>query len=87
MKNRGAPKPARRRGAYRISEEACKEEVSVEYVEPNIVKLSNSDFELEEPWQDIRGFDVYDIKGEQIGTVAKKVAKGAVKGAAKELSK
>ena len=41
----------------------------MEYVEPNIIKLSNSDFELEEPWQDIRGFDVYDIKGEQIGTV------------------
>ena len=41
----------------------------MEYVEPNIVKLSNSDFELEESWQNIRGFDVYDIKGEQIGTV------------------
>ena len=44
-------------------------EVSVEYVEPNIFKLSNSDFHLEEPWQDIRGFNVYDVYGEQIGTV------------------
>ncbi len=41
----------------------------MEYVEPNIVKLSNSDFHLEEPWQDIRGFDVYDVNGKQIGTV------------------
>jgi sporulation protein YlmC with PRC-barrel domain len=41
----------------------------VEYVEPNIVKLSNVDFQLEEPWQDVRGFDVYDNTGDKIGTV------------------
>jgi sporulation protein YlmC with PRC-barrel domain len=41
----------------------------VEYVEPNIVKLSNADFQLEEPWQDVRGFDVYDNNGDKIGTV------------------
>ncbi len=41
----------------------------MEYVEPNIVKLSGSDFHLEEPRQDIRGFDVYDIDGDKIGTV------------------
>ena len=41
----------------------------MEYVEPNIVKLSNADFQLEEPWQDVRGFDVYDNNGDKIGTV------------------
>ena len=41
----------------------------MEYVEPNIVKLSNADFQLEEPWQDVRGFDVYDNSGDKIGTV------------------
>jgi sporulation protein YlmC with PRC-barrel domain len=41
----------------------------VEYVEPNIVKLSNADFQFEEPWQDVRGFDVYDNNGDKIGTV------------------
>ena len=41
----------------------------MEYVEPNIFKLSESDFQLEEPRQDIRGFDVYDSNGEQIGSV------------------
>ena len=41
----------------------------MEYVEPNIVKLSGSDFHLEEPWQDIRGFDVYDVEGDKIGSV------------------
>ena len=42
----------------------------MEYVEPNIFKLSKSDYQLEEPRQDIHGFDVYDSKGEQIGSVA-----------------
>jgi sporulation protein YlmC with PRC-barrel domain len=37
--------------------------------QPNLVKMSDSDFRLEEPWQDIRDLDVYDINGEQIGTV------------------
>ena len=41
----------------------------MEYVEPNLVKLSGSDFHLEEPRQDIRGFDVYGIDGDKIGTV------------------
>jgi sporulation protein YlmC with PRC-barrel domain len=45
------------------------EEASVEYVEPNIVKLSSSDFHLEESGQDIRGFDVYDVEGDKIGSV------------------
>jgi len=37
---------------------------------PNLVKLSESeDLRLEEPWQDIRGLEVYDINGEQIGSV------------------
>jgi len=41
----------------------------VEYVEPNIVKLSTADFQLEEPWHDVRGFDVYDDNDDKIGTV------------------
>jgi sporulation protein YlmC with PRC-barrel domain len=41
----------------------------VEYVEPNILKLSSADFDLEEPWQDVRGFDVYDNNGDKIGSV------------------
>jgi sporulation protein YlmC with PRC-barrel domain len=41
----------------------------VEYVEPNIFKLSESDYELEGPRQDILGFEVYDNNGEQIGSV------------------
>jgi sporulation protein YlmC with PRC-barrel domain len=41
----------------------------VEYVEPNLIKFSGSDFHLEEPWEDIRGFDVYDVDGDKIGTV------------------
>jgi len=41
----------------------------VEYVEPNLVKLSGSDFHLEESWQDIRGFDVCDVDGDKIGSV------------------
>ena len=41
----------------------------MEYVEPNIVKLSGSDFQLEDPKQDIRGFDVYDVDGDKIGSV------------------
>ncbi len=44
----------------------------MEYAErPNLVKLSDEseDLLLEEPWQDIRGLDVTDINGEQIGSV------------------
>ncbi len=38
---------------------------------PNLVKLSDEseDLLLEEPWQDIRGLDVMDVNGEQIGSV------------------
>src|SRR5215212_4448948 len=41
----------------------------MEYVEPNLVKLSGSDFHLEEARQDIRGFYVNDVNGDKIGTV------------------
>ena len=34
-----------------------------------LVKLGDSDFRLEEPEQDIRGLDVYDYEGNQIGSV------------------
>src|SRR5919202_1787161 len=37
--------------------------------QPNLVKLSEEDLHLDEPWQDIRGLDVYDVDGEQIGSV------------------
>ncbi len=38
--------------------------------QPNLIKLSDSeDLRLREPLQDIRGLDVYDNNGEQIGTV------------------
>jgi sporulation protein YlmC with PRC-barrel domain len=35
----------------------------------NLTKLSELDVPLKEPWQDTRGLDVYDITGEQIGSV------------------
>ena len=35
----------------------------------NLTKLSETDLPLEEPWQDVRGLDVYDITEEQIGSV------------------
>jgi sporulation protein YlmC with PRC-barrel domain len=35
----------------------------------NLTKLSEMDLPLEEPWQDTRGLDVYDIADEQIGRV------------------
>ena len=35
----------------------------------NLTKLSELDLPLEEPWQDTRGLDVYDIADEQIGRV------------------
>ncbi len=35
----------------------------------NLVKLSDSDVRLAEPWEEIRGLDVYDSTGEQIGAV------------------
>ena len=35
---------------------------------PNLVKMSEADFRLDEPWQNIRELGVYD-GGEQIGSV------------------
>src|SRR5215207_5059340 len=35
----------------------------------NLTKLSEADLPLEEPWQDIRGLEVYNVNGEQIGSV------------------
>src|ERR687898_1910213 len=35
----------------------------------NLTKLSQTDLPLEEPWQDMRGLDVYDIQDEQLGSV------------------
>ncbi len=38
--------------------------------QPNLIKLSDADnLRLREPLQDLRGLDVYDSNGEQIGTV------------------
>lgn len=34
-----------------------------------LVKLSDTDVRLQEPWQDIRGRDVYDVDGDKMGTV------------------
>jgi hypothetical protein len=51
-------------------------EAAMEYVEPNIVKLSNSNFQLEESWQDIRGFDVQDVEGDKIGSVEDSTSTG-----------
>jgi sporulation protein YlmC with PRC-barrel domain len=42
----------------------------VDYAQPDLVKLSDSDISLDEPWQDISDLDVYDTHGEQIGSVA-----------------
>ena len=36
----------------------------------NLTRLSESDLPLEEPWQDIRDLEVYDVAGEGIGSVA-----------------
>jgi len=35
----------------------------------NLTKFSEAELPLEEPWQDIRGLEVYDVNGEQIGSV------------------
>src|SRR5215210_1314643 len=35
----------------------------------NLTKLSELDVPLEESWQDIRDLEVYDVAGEQIGSV------------------
>ena len=41
----------------------------MDYAQPDLVKLSDSDISLDEPWQDISDLDVYDTHGEQIGSV------------------
>src|ERR671920_2437724 len=35
----------------------------------SLIKLSELELPLEEPWQDMRGLDVYDNQDEQIGSV------------------
>ena len=37
--------------------------------QPNLVKLSEEELHLDEPWQDIRRLDVFGLDGEQIGSV------------------
>jgi sporulation protein YlmC with PRC-barrel domain len=37
--------------------------------QPNLVNLNDTDLHLEEPWQDLRGLDVYDVNDDQIGSV------------------
>jgi sporulation protein YlmC with PRC-barrel domain len=34
-----------------------------------LVKFSDSDFRLSERWEDIRGKDVYDVNGDEVGSV------------------
>jgi len=41
----------------------------VEHAEPDLVDFSDSVVRVEERWHDVRDLDVYDINGEQIGTV------------------
>ena len=38
-------------------------------IQANLVNLNDTDLHLEEPWQDLRGLDVHDSNGEQIGSV------------------
>jgi sporulation protein YlmC with PRC-barrel domain len=38
-------------------------------LQPNLVNLNDTDLHLEEPWQDLRGLDVYDTNDEQLGSV------------------
>ena len=38
-------------------------------LQPNLVNLNDTDLHLEEPWQDLRGLDVYDSNDEQLGSV------------------
>jgi sporulation protein YlmC with PRC-barrel domain len=37
--------------------------------QPNLVNLNDTNVHLDEPWQDLRGHDVYDINDDQIGSV------------------
>ena len=36
---------------------------------PNLVNLNDTDLHLDEPWQDLRGLDVYDVNDDQVGSV------------------
>ena len=36
---------------------------------PNLVNLNDTDLHLDEPWQDLRGLDVYDFNDDQIGSI------------------
>jgi sporulation protein YlmC with PRC-barrel domain len=37
--------------------------------QPNLVSLKESDLYLDEPWQDLRGLEVYDANDDQVGSV------------------
>ena len=37
--------------------------------QPNLVNLNDTDLHLDEPWQDLRGLDVYDVNDDKIGFV------------------
>ena len=37
--------------------------------QPNLVNLNETELYLEEPWQDLRGLEVYDTNNDQIGFV------------------
>jgi sporulation protein YlmC with PRC-barrel domain len=37
--------------------------------QPNLVNLNDTNVHLDEPWQDLRGHDVYDINDDQIESV------------------
>ena len=37
--------------------------------QPNLVNLNDTDLHLDEPWQDLRGLDVYDFNDDKIGSV------------------
>jgi sporulation protein YlmC with PRC-barrel domain len=37
--------------------------------QPHLVNLNDTDLHLEEPWQDLRGLEVYDVNDDQIGSV------------------
>ena len=35
----------------------------------NLVNLNDTNLHLEEPWQDLRGLDVYDVNDDKVGSV------------------
>jgi sporulation protein YlmC with PRC-barrel domain len=37
--------------------------------QPDLVNLKNTGLHLDEPWQDLRGLDVYDVNDDKIGSV------------------